>query len=40
MIPLSREASDREIGLTCRNASGRQGEFRKLARALIVMSKA
>ncbi len=34
MIPLSRQASDRKIGLTWRNASRRKGEFRTLARAL------
>ncbi len=34
MIPLSKEASTRKIGLTWRNASRRKGEFRTLARAL------
>lgn len=34
MIPLSKEASKRKIGLTWRSASRRKGEFRTLARAL------
>ena len=41
MVPLSRSASKRSIGLTWRNASRRKGEFRTLARALKeIMSKA
>ncbi|NQU59108.1 MAG: hydrogen peroxide-inducible genes activator [Rhodospirillales bacterium] len=41
MIPLSKEASTRKIGLTWRNASRRKDEFRILAQALKeIMSKA
>jgi len=37
MIPLSREASTRKIGLTWRTASRRKPEFKKLAEALKII---
>lgn len=41
MIPLSKEASPRKIGLTWRSASRRKPEFRTLAKALKeIMAKA